>query len=182
MKIIFFDMNKELVAVYQKIITAVKLDMVFITSDVNALLKKYKFDAIISPANSFGKMTGGIDKIYKDIFQDIEKKVKNNINTGKLAMSNIGPYLPVGQNIVIETGLSNCNYMIIMPTMFLPKDINGTQNVYLAFYGLLQKYYGKNLLIACPGLGTGIGALSPTESATQILQAINDYLNNNPVI
>lgn len=177
--IIFFDINKELINEYEKIIDCDTIDLMFVVSDVETLMRQYKFDLIVSPANSFGSMKGGIDKIYKDIFPGIELTVSSTINKLKLAQSNIGYYIPVGRNIIVPTNHRVCKYLIVAPTMFTPRNIRKTNNIYLAFYGILKKYYNKNVVIACPGLGTGVGTMTPRESAIQIARAMNDYCNNN---
>lgn len=69
-----------------------------------------------------------------------------------------------------------------MPTMFLPQNIQNNYNVYLAFYGLLQKYNHINCTILCPGLGTGVGCMTNQSSAYQIFKAIDDYKANNPLL
>jgi O-acetyl-ADP-ribose deacetylase (regulator of RNase III) len=174
--IAFFDTNKELIKTYQQIIKSDKVKLFFINDNVESMLKTYKFDAIVSPANSFGNMNGGIDRVYKKIFNNVEKDLTGEINKLKLAESGIGYYIPIGKNIVVKVNHKGCSYMISAPTMFVPKDINGTKNVYLAFYGIMERCYGKDLSVACPGLGTSIGAMSYVESAQQINQAINDYI------
>ena len=91
-------------------------------------------------------------------------------------------YLPVGANITVMTNDPICHFMIVMPTMFLPKSIKDTNSIYNAFYGLLLNYYDKKVTLACPGLGTGIGGLTPEESIKQIINAFRDFKINNPGI
>jgi O-acetyl-ADP-ribose deacetylase (regulator of RNase III) len=179
---VFFDKDEELIEEYMHVIKSSKVKTSFIVDDIESLLRKYKFDAIISPANSFGCMSGGIDRTYRSIFPNIERKLILHINQLKLARSNIGYYVPVGNNVIVGTGHRRCDYMIAAPTMFSPRVITGTYNVYLAFYGILQKYYHRDMVIGCPGLGTGIGGLSNADSAIQIMKAIDDYSYNNPTM
>ena len=56
--ILFFDINENLIKTYKRILgnnTMFK----FVNIDFNKLIEKYKIDAYISPANSYGVMTGG---------------------------------------------------------------------------------------------------------------------------
>jgi O-acetyl-ADP-ribose deacetylase (regulator of RNase III) len=179
--LIFFDINNDLIKKYKEIINSKKINLLFVVSDVESLLNKYKFNAIISPANSLGNMNGGIDKVYKKIFPSVEQLVIDKKDKLKMAKSGIGYYIPVGQNIIVAVNHKSCQYVIVAPTMFTPRNIEGTNNIYLAFYGILQKYYDKDIIIACPGLGTGVGGMNQAESATQIMNAINDFCDNNPV-
>ena len=177
---IFFDTNADLIKEYKKIIKSKKINILFVIKDINSLLVN-RFDAIISPGNSLCNMNGGIDKVYKKIFPGIEQSLIKLCNSLQLAKSGIGYYIPVGRNIKVPVDHKSCKYIIYAPTMFTPKDINDTNNIYIAFYGILENYYAENIIIVCPGLGTGIGGMSPFESATQIMSAIDDYCYNNPI-
>src|SRR5690348_1808703 len=55
--------------------------------------------ALVSPANSYGYMNGGIDLAYRHFFGiQIEHTVQRRIQ--EVA----GAYLPVGQAVLVETG------------------------------------------------------------------------------
>lgn len=69
--------------------------------------------------------------------------------------------------------------MIICPTMETPMDIRGTDNVYLAFKGLLKFLGGlpkskTKRTISIPAFGTLTGKMSGEDSALQILKALNE--------
>jgi O-acetyl-ADP-ribose deacetylase (regulator of RNase III) len=188
MHIIFFDKSDELIQTYKKILGSYngKIKLSFIVSDVETFLNDYKVDAIISPANSFGDMTGGIDSVYSKMDKHIETNVKNAIKNLKI-VGCYGSYLPVGKNIIVKFDHKNCPrsgeagvrtpsndgpYLICAPTMFIPGNIKGTNNIYTMMCGLLINKF--DMIIACPGLGTGIGKMSFEESAYNILKALND--------
>jgi hypothetical protein len=62
--------------------------------------------ALVSPANSYGYMNGGIDLAYRAFFGiEIEHAVQTKIT--QVA----GPYLPVGQAILVETGHARIPYL-----------------------------------------------------------------------
>jgi len=125
-------------------------------------------DTIVSPANSYGYMDGGIDKVYRDHFGiKIEQTVQNAIiKTGE-------SYLPVGSSLIVRTGNSKVPLMIIAPTMFLPEAVK-PQNCFYAMSAILNAY-NKNQEniknIYCPGLGTGVGQVEPIESAKEMKAA-----------
>lgn len=181
--LIFFDMSEDLVKTYKTKLahwTNNMRKLLFITSSFQNLISNYDVDIAISPANSWGAFNGGIDREFKKICPDLEIKVRNIIDAKKYAISQSGYYLPVGKSIFVELNHKKLKYLLVSPTMFLPRDINGTMNVYLAFTAILEKIYKlDDVTIACCGLGTGIGALSADDSAYQINQAFNDFFKNN---
>lgn len=120
-------------------------------------------DALVSPANSFGFMDGGIDLVYSRFFGwELELRLK------KLIAEQYYGELPVGQAVIIPTEHEKIPFLISAPTRRVPSDIAGTINVYLAFravliavleYNKISKHKIKSILV--PGLGTGIGNVPP---------------------
>lgn len=129
-----------------------------------------KADAIVSPANSFGDMGGGIDLIYRDKFgMDVQKFAKRIINARYYGE------LPVGDAISVVMKKQNYKYLIMAPTMRLPMKIDNTLNPYFAFRAALleaRKLDVKSLV--SPGLGTLTGDACPEMAARQMFVA---YLN-----
>ncbi|MFB6414454.1 MULTISPECIES: macro domain-containing protein [Bradyrhizobium] len=135
-------------------------------------------DAILSPANSFGHMDGGIDLLYSRYFGwDLQTNLQ-----AVLAEHHYGE-LPVGQAIVLATGHERFPFLVSAPTMRVPARIDQTVNVYLAFRAALiavvRHNAGANEAIRSllvPGLGTGIGAMPPTRAARQMRLAYDSIL------
>ena len=145
-----------------------------------------KVDAVVSPANSFGFMDGGIDMVYSQHFgwhvqQQLQNQIKH-LHHGELL---------VGQADIVETNDSNIPYLIAAPTMRVPMVLADTVNPYLAARAalLLAKHgqfgHGKlagqpisNTLksIAFPGLGTGVGRVPPEKCALQVRTAIQEVV------
>ena len=105
-------------------------------------------DAIVSPANSFGIMDGGLDGKIRDFFSiEIEEKVRQ-----KISLDHAGE-LPVG--VAISTSIENrkFRYLITAPTMRVPEIVASTQNAYLAMRAILleAKRIGVQK-ISIPGL------------------------------
>jgi len=138
-----------------------------------------KADAIISPANSFGFMDGGIDLLYSEYFGwDLQEALQEKIRNEYYGE------LPVGNAIIIETQNSDIKYLISCPTMRVPEDVSNTINAYLAFRaGLIETIkFNNNSLdkitsILCPGLGTGTGMLPETICAKQMKYAYDSVLS-----
>lgn len=144
-------------------------------------------DAIVSPANSFGFMDGGIDAVYSRRWPHLQGELQ-----AKLNLSYAGQ-LPVGcATTLVITEKPECpSVLISAPTMRLPGSIRGTSNVYLAFRAALLAFrsfnqneiraqsgeagYTQRLRILksmlCPGMGTAIGMMEPEIAAFQMLRA-----------
>src|SRR3954469_25564103 len=72
-------------------------------------------DAVVSPANSFGFMDGGIDHLYSHHFgwevQERLQELIRNRHRGELR---------VGAAEIVETGHARIPYLIAAPTMRVP--------------------------------------------------------------
>jgi O-acetyl-ADP-ribose deacetylase (regulator of RNase III) len=132
-----------------------------------------KADAIISPANSFGFMNGGIDLVYSEYFGwKLQEALQNKIRDCFYGE------LPVGNATIIETKNDNIKYLISCPTMRVPENVSNTVNAYLAFRaGLIETInFNKNnsdkiRSILCPGLGTLTGGIPEANCAKQMKHA-----------
>lgn len=188
--ILFFDLNYDKINEYRNVLTEincesdkVKLNFYFYNLDLKTIMKKYvnKINGLVSPANSYGVMNGGIDTEIVKLYPNIQKKVFDKIKESTYTDSTNKHYIPVGMCEAVSLSNDLEQVLFICPTMFLPKDINHTSNVKLAFIGLLTKIKSakltdcSNITIACPCLGTGIGGMSGIESAKQILEACDIF-------
>ena len=133
-------------------------------------------EALVSPANSFGFMTGGIDLHYKNYLgQSIEDEIRRNI---KAQFHN---ELLVGQAtwaaVFNPPQLVKYKYVIAAPTMRVPENISHTINAYLAAKAALIEALRIDVSsIVFPGLGTGTGGMLPMDCAKQVSTAIDDVL------
>jgi O-acetyl-ADP-ribose deacetylase (regulator of RNase III) len=130
-------------------------------------------DCIISPANSFGFMDGGLDYLITEVVgfdvQNILQKRIKEAHNGELL---------VGQAVLVETGFSAIPFLISAPTMrapmLLPKD---SVNVYLAsraIFLLLKQNQDRIITVTISGLGTGVGKVPYDICAKQMKQAYDD--------
>jgi O-acetyl-ADP-ribose deacetylase (regulator of RNase III) len=137
------------------------------------------FDCMVSPANSFGLMDGGIDAAIIDFFgYQLMRRVQDGILQEYLGEQ------PVGTSLIVETGQAKHPYLAHSPTMRVPMDIAHTDNVYLAMFAMLRAVYHHNrcgkppiATVACPGLGTGTGHVPFREAARQMALAYANFLN-----
>lgn len=127
-------------------------------------------DAVVSPANSFGFMDGGIDLAYRRYFgMDLQSRVQARIR------SEFRGELPVGQATIVPTGSELVPYLVAAPTMRVPERIGDTVNVYLAFRATLLAILAHNEestsainAVRVPAMGTGIGAMPLARAARQM--------------
>jgi O-acetyl-ADP-ribose deacetylase (regulator of RNase III) len=174
--ILFFDYDKSKINKYLDILGGIN-NTSFHHGELKNIMMKYNVKGLISPANSYGIMTGGIDKEIVKLYPEVQKNVINKINSLNYKDSIGKKYIPVGSCEIVVLDSHNNSLLLIAPTMFLPKNICYTDNVYNAFKAILNKLRNMDdkLIICCRCLGTGIGGMSPEESATQILKAIIEF-------
>jgi O-acetyl-ADP-ribose deacetylase (regulator of RNase III) len=140
-------------------------------------------DAIVSPANSFGYMNGGIDfAISKNLGWHLEKDLQQLIRD-----KHYGELL-VGQAEIIETGSPLFPYLIAAPTMRTPMTITRGPNVYQSMKAVLvllqfgtlgsgEAVKEKVRSVSVPGLGTGVGQVRPLVCARQMRLAWEDVMH-----
>jgi O-acetyl-ADP-ribose deacetylase (regulator of RNase III) len=137
-----------------------------------------RYDCLVSPANSFGMMDGGVDAAITKFFgislmERVQQKILDDYRGEQL----------VGTSFIIETGHPQYPFLAHTPTMRVPMQIVGTDIPYIAMWAMLLAVEQHNrhadriiTSIACPGLGTGIGRISPDESARQMALAYDNFL------
>jgi O-acetyl-ADP-ribose deacetylase (regulator of RNase III) len=131
-------------------------------------------DALVSPANSFGIMDGGLDLAIRDqLGFSVESRIQQVI------LEKHHGELPVGIAEIVPTDHRHWKYMVAAPTMRIPESVAFTLNAYLAFRAILvaiknfNKENGKREIdsLVCCGLGTGIGGVSAAKCARQMRAA-----------
>lgn len=179
MRVLFFDDQRSKIDEYTRSFAgfAGSALVEFTACDVRDLMQQHPdVSAIVSPANCFGVMDGGIDIFYMQLFPGIQLRVQKRIESFGITTHLGRSILPVGSAINVETdgGVT----IVCVPTMFLPEDIRGTENVYWATRGLLNLLHlaQSTGVVAVPCMGTGCGKLTASESASQVRRAFDDYL------
>jgi len=133
-------------------------------------------DCIVSPANSFGFMDGGLDGVItRRLGKQTQTKVQDAIANRPLKE------LLVGEAILVDTGNEDIPWCISAPTMRVPMILSGTPNAYLAakaVFALLKKVEAKRpdliTRVTISGLGTGVGQVSPEVCANQMRMAYDE--------
>lgn len=144
-------------------------------------------DALVSPANSFGFMDGGLDTAISQFFgRHIQERLQKLIQT-----KHHGELL-VGAAEIVETDHPKIPYMISAPTMRVPMVLKDTVNIYLAIRAvlLLLKYgkfedgtviVDKVKTVALSGMGTGVGQVSPKIFVKQMKTAVEEVIEEKYV-
>ena len=129
--------------------------------------------ALVSAANSFGDMGGGVDKAIDDYFGgEAQRRLMARIREEWWGE------LPVGAALVVELPHAQFKFLVAAPTMRVPNRVGETLNAYLAMRGVLVAIARHNASgappiarVAVPGLATGVGGLAPDEAAQQMRAA-----------
>lgn len=128
---------------------------------------------IVSPANSYGFMDGGIDAAYRAYFgMEIEARVQDAV-----ARRPEG-HLPVGASLVVRTEHRRVPFLIVAPTMTVPEQVESS-NCYRAMRAVLRivdEEIGRD--VYCPGLATGVGMVPPESAAGEMARAYSDWKRN----
>ncbi|EAB1451255.1 macro domain-containing protein [Escherichia albertii] len=138
-----------------------------------------EFDCMVSAANSFGLMDGGVDAAITAFFgTQLQTRVQNHILREYLGEQ------PVGTAFVIETGDNHHPWLIHAPTMRVPLTIDGTDAVYNATWAALLAIFQHNKnattdrkikTAVFPAMGAGCGQVPFESVARQMKQAWDNF-------
>jgi len=167
------DTNKEMVHEMQR------HGIAAVQGDIVERLPQY--DVVVTPGNSFGFMDGGIDwALACALGIEMADRVRGVISG--LASKE----LLVGNAVYVRNYNEGMPDLVYAPTMRVPQDIRGTVNAYLATRAAIRTaklstrragIKGRPCRVAIPGMGTGVGMLSPQVAAFQMAGGIRDALD-----
>lgn len=127
---------------------------------------------IVSPANSFGFMTGGVDFAISDYLGwHVQEAVQRCIRL------DFDGELLVGQALRVDTGHEIFTHLISAPTMRVPSIIDGTINAFLATRAALRtSTYILGRVPVFTGMGTGTGRMNTRVCSKQMLEAYEEII------
>jgi len=128
-------------------------------------ITQVKADAVVNPANSLGEMGGGVAGALRSAGgAEIEKE----------AMSKAP--IPVGEAISTTAGKLPFRYVIHAPTMEKPAEASTIEKIRKATLAAVMcaDSYGVKVL-AIPGMGTGVGGISPGSAAEVMVETLRNY-------
>ena len=123
-----------------------------------------EYDVVVSPANSFGELKGGIDyyfykllggnKLQSHVYDAIKSECQGEIAIGETLIIDLGKFSVKynktpnqAQEFNSYTGMPRFMYMC--PTMTIPMDVNGTRNAYLFMKTLIKNLLTHNRQLLC---------------------------------
>ena len=128
------------------------------------------FDAIVSPANSYGRMDGGFDDALSKVFSPgndylaLTRVVQGVLNNEWKGFAPPGTTTLVDlQHETLNQGLWGCRYMAVCPTMKIPQGVRWDKEVvYECIWTLLAAIDKHNVKVASSS-STNAGAGSGSE-------------------
>lgn len=129
-------------------------------------------DTIVSPANGYGFMDGGIDGLYTDFFGLQPQEQLQEVIAGRTE-----GFLPVGAAVMVKTGHQRIPRMIAAPTMITPGPVDAA-NCFQAMIAILEcAWQHRNVIrdIYCPGLATGTGRVEEESAAEEMANAYRKW-------
>lgn len=167
MELWLVDINSELVAAWKKAF-AEFYEVQIRHDNILAVAE----NTVVSPANSYGFMDGGLDELYTNFFgltpqTKLQAAIKHRPEG----------YLPVGSSILVHTGGDRIPYMICAPTMILPEPVPAHHSFYAmaAVLNAASRHSDIVKKVFCPGLATGIGRVAPEDAALEMANAYRKW-------
>ncbi len=167
----FIDKNPAMVQAWKAVFKAEEKVTIY-EGDLTTVVS----DAIVSPANSFGFMDGGVDlAISLRLGWYVQTRLQTeiqNLPEGELL---------IGRSLTIPTDDPYIPYVIATPTMRVPMSFNiaTSVNAYLATKAaLIAAIRHPNIeTVAFPGMCTGVGRMKPETAAHQMYQAFQEIVH-----
>ena len=125
---------------------------------------------LVTPTNSEGDMSGGLDLQLKSMFPSLEERLQSYIRTLPSRR------LKTESSVWIETGNGDYPFVIFSPTFRTRWDLATPNRVYraaLAVFRSAQAYGSVNTVhqLLIPGFGTGVGGVDPLIASRKVFQA-----------
>ena len=132
---------------------------------INDSIVKQQVNAIVNPSNSFGHMGGGVAEVLKQMGGDqIEEE----------AIS-LAPF-EIGTSVLTTGGDLKCSGVIHSPTIRDPSDKADLWSVEEATRAALELAdQNEFVVIAMPGMGTGVGGVPLKEAALVMMKTISEF-------
>ncbi len=166
MKLVLVDRDPELVDCWRREF-AVFSEVAVIRGDILSVPQI----AIVSPANGYGIMDGGIDLLYLQYFgMQVQERVLDAIS------GRAEGYLPVGASIVVKTSHPKIQYMVVSPTMLVPEPVPPANSFFAMSATLRAASRNPGIThLYSPGLGTGTGRILPDLAASEMANAYGKW-------
>ncbi|MFQ5779754.1 MAG: macro domain-containing protein [Nitrospiria bacterium] len=126
-------------------------------------------DVIVNPANSGGRMGGGVAGV-------IRRAAGKEVEAEAMKQAPI----PIGAAVMTGGGKSRFKGIIHAPTMVRPAEVIPVENVRKATRAALDLAEKEKVrVIGFPGMGTGVGKVSPDEAARDMIDEMTAFQGHN---
>lgn len=171
MKIIIRDRQKDLLDYIARV---PELNKNVVELEHGEMFEMTGAEALVSPANSFGHMDGGIDLAYSlKIGWHLQKRVQDAIKE----KTKYGELL-IGDALIVETDFEQFPYLISAPTVRTPRLLYCDEvNVFLASRAAIGEARREGFdSVVLPGMGTGVAKVPLDRAAFAMVCGINAAL------
>ncbi|KAK9764729.1 hypothetical protein K7432_007541 [Basidiobolus ranarum] len=153
------------------------------------MFKNTKIDCVVSPANSFGLMDGGVDWYISEAFGGPEilvPFVQNIIEEEWSGEQNVGTSILINVDTLREGKTNLPKYVAHTPSMRIPLRLSPNDDIVYrctwAFLNAVKKHNHHNTIdridtVLCTGFGTGTGRFPVDTCAKQMLLACSNFIN-----
>jgi O-acetyl-ADP-ribose deacetylase (regulator of RNase III) len=179
LRVLLVDQDRDVAAAYSRV--AAELGD-WVTA-AHTSITDLEVDAVVSPANSFAFLDGGIDKVYALRFG-----AALQLAARRCVLYRHQGELVVGAADIVSTGDERIPHFVLAPTMRVPMVLPAnTINPYLACRAALVAVEHGTIAdgshagaparehirtVAIPGLGTGVGRVPAAVCARQVKTAL----------
>ena len=170
LSVYFVDCNVEVISAYADKFKTVG-DCRFVIGNILSQDR----GCLVSPANSYGNMSGGIDRQYRDYFgPELEQRLRVYIDNLH------GRKLKIGNAQIVPTNDDKFPYIIFCPTVEKPSELTTGENVRKAAIAIFRQAVRYNFKVKeadkidrllIPGFGTDMAGLDPHISAKEMYLA-----------
>ena len=125
---------------------------------------------LVTPTNSEGDMSAGLDLQLRTMFPSLEERLQGYIRTLPSRR------LRIEATVWIETGNGDYPFVIFSPTFRTRWDLATPNRVYRAALAVFRSAQAQGSVrtmhqLLIPGFGTGVGGLDPVVASRKIFQA-----------
>lgn len=160
---------------------------------LNSLPPSVKFDLVVSPANSYGRLDGAFDHAISLAFSPRKDYHALTRAAQSVLYDKWRGYAPPGSCTLVEfpedlkQNVRDCSWVAICPTMREPENVNWDREVvYECVWSLLCQLEGHNRrnvdnkieTILMTPLATGIGKVSKERWAAQAVLALKHFVDS----
>ncbi|KAJ5408761.1 hypothetical protein N7509_002644 [Penicillium cosmopolitanum] len=188
----FIDAFKEALRTRWPKYTPDKVKITMINERLNSLPESFKFDLIVSPSNSYGRLDGAFDQAISKTFSPLDDFHAVTRSAQTVLYDKWRGFAPPGSCTLVEWGLTlasnsrGCRWLAVCPTMREPQNVNWDRElVYECTWSLMCQIEGHNRRhskkirsILMTPFAAGVGKVSKERWASQTVLALRQFVES----